>query len=484
METRKNIFYNIILALSQVLFPLITFPYLARTLGPEHIGVINFAESFSRYFIAVAAFGIPIYGVREIAKVQNNLALRSQLLCEIFLINFIASILLSFFYILMIFSLDKLVLEKNVFIFSLIYFVLNVFYLEWFFTGMSQFKYVATRFFIIRLFLVFIVFTFIKTSLDYKYYFQMQVALGVLVAILNFYYLKKYNIVDLKSVKNINLKKHIRPLFILFLTLLSISIYLNLDTVFLGFLSNNETVGYYSSALKLNKLVISILAAISAALFPTLVSLYQKGEIQEFKQLVTDCIYIILSLSLPAVVLIIGCAREIIFILFGENFERSILPLQISSPIILFVSLSTIFGFQILSALSKDRSIFISTLIGMSVSLILSYPLIINFKENGEAIVILITEFTVCLSFIVYSNKFYPLFHYKKFFFQQLISVIPYILIIIIFKTIVDNLFIRFISITSISVLWFSAFHFVILKESLFRTQLLKTIVDKTQISS
>ena len=84
METRKNIFYNIILALSQVLFPLITFPYLARTLGPEHIGVINFAESFSRYFIAVAAFGIPIYGVREIAKVQNNLALRSQLLCEIF----------------------------------------------------------------------------------------------------------------------------------------------------------------------------------------------------------------------------------------------------------------------------------------------------------------------------------------------------------------------------------------------------------------
>ena len=81
--------------------------------------------------------------------------------------------------------------------------MLQVFYLEWFFTGMSQFKYVATRFFIIRLFLVFIVFTFIKSSFDYKYYFQMQVALGVLVAILNFYYLKKYNIIDLKSVKNI-----------------------------------------------------------------------------------------------------------------------------------------------------------------------------------------------------------------------------------------------------------------------------------------
>jgi O-antigen/teichoic acid export membrane protein len=72
METRKNVFYNVLLAISQVLFPLITFPYLARTLGPEHVGVLNFAESFAKYFVLLAALGIPIYGVREVAKVASD----------------------------------------------------------------------------------------------------------------------------------------------------------------------------------------------------------------------------------------------------------------------------------------------------------------------------------------------------------------------------------------------------------------------------
>ena len=74
MSVKNSVFYNVLLAISQVFFPLITFPYLARTLGPEHVGVLNFAESIAKYFVMLAALGIPIYGIREIAKVQNELA--------------------------------------------------------------------------------------------------------------------------------------------------------------------------------------------------------------------------------------------------------------------------------------------------------------------------------------------------------------------------------------------------------------------------
>ena len=71
MSVKNSVFYNVLLAISQVFFPLITFPYLARTLGPEHVGVLNFAESIAKYFVMLAALGIPIYGIREIAKVQK-----------------------------------------------------------------------------------------------------------------------------------------------------------------------------------------------------------------------------------------------------------------------------------------------------------------------------------------------------------------------------------------------------------------------------
>ena len=96
METQKNIFYNVLLAISQVLLPILTFPYLARVLGPEHLGVLNFAESYARYFVLVAAFGIPIYGVREVAKLQNDKEKLRKLFLEIFAINLICHILKLF----------------------------------------------------------------------------------------------------------------------------------------------------------------------------------------------------------------------------------------------------------------------------------------------------------------------------------------------------------------------------------------------------
>ena len=94
MSTQKNVFYNILFALAQVLLPLITFPYLARTLGPTYLGTLNFAESIARYFVLLAAVGIPVYGVRMIAKYSDNKIELSKTFLELFLINLvIASVL-------------------------------------------------------------------------------------------------------------------------------------------------------------------------------------------------------------------------------------------------------------------------------------------------------------------------------------------------------------------------------------------------------
>ena len=99
----------------------------------------------------------------------------------------------------------------------------------------------------------------------------MQVLLSLLIALINFKYL--YSLLDLKNIRlsNLNLKQHLKPLFLLFLTIFSISIYFSLDTILLGFLANNESVGYYSAPLKLIKIIIAVLAAITAAMFPKMV---------------------------------------------------------------------------------------------------------------------------------------------------------------------------------------------------------------------
>ena len=471
MSTQKNVFYNILFAVAQVLLPLITFPYLARILGPYYLGSLNFAESFARYFVLLAAVGIPVYGVRMIAKNNHDKTALSKTFWEIFLINCIVTIGLSVIFILSIFFVDKLAMDKILFTWSLLFFICQVFLFEWLFAGMNQFKFIALRYFFIRLLFIVGVFIFIKNNTDYHKYMALQVAASIFVSLVNFNYLRQYISFDKNIFKELNLKQHIKPLLILFLTLFSISVYLSLDTVLLGFLADNESVGYYSSVLKLNKIIIAVLAAISAAMFPKITSLYQSGEIEKFTEMIQKGFYMIISIGIPTMIVVFACAPQIVFIVLGEGFERSILPLQITAPLILIVSLSSIFGFQILNALSKDKEILISAMIGMVLSIILTFILVSKYKEVGEAITILLTELSVCLAFVYFSKKHFNIKQLLPFILEQLLAAIPYVLIIICIKIIVANTYLQLVVIGVSCLGWFTLFHFLVLKKGLIKEQ-------------
>ena len=482
MNTSKNIFYNVLLAISQVLFPLVTFPYLARTLGPEHIGIINFAESFAKYFTLLAALGIPIYGVREVAKFAQEKLFLSKTFLEIFLINVIGTFLLAFIFAGLIYFVPLLQAEKELFYWALGYFVLQVFHLEWFFTGMNQFKFIAIRSFIIRFFFIAAVFILIRTKVDYVYYFIMQFGLTFFLAVLNGK--KLFELLDFKKIayKSLEFKKHLKPMAILFLTIFTISVYFSLDTILLGFLADNQSVGYYASALKLNRLFIAVLSAISVAMFPNLVSLYHQGFKATFIEKIEQSTYLAMSISLPLVLGIMLCAPEIISVLLGIQFQRAILPVQITAPLIFIISLSGIFGFQVLSAVGKDRSIFIAALIGMLLSIIAAILWVPAFKEIGAAYTILLTEGAVALSFFLFAKAHLNLNAIKTIFFKQVAGAVPYVLIILAFKELVPTTLLRLIVIAIFAAAWFVIFQLYILKNSIYKKQLdkLKVKLFKT----
>ena len=68
---RKNSIFSIIKTGSSILFPLITFPYISRTLLTENVGKINFGLSIVSYFTLVASLGISTYAIRECSGVKK-----------------------------------------------------------------------------------------------------------------------------------------------------------------------------------------------------------------------------------------------------------------------------------------------------------------------------------------------------------------------------------------------------------------------------
>jgi O-antigen/teichoic acid export membrane protein len=176
-------------------------------------------------------------------------------------------------------------------------------------------------------------------------------------------------------------------------------------------------------------------------------------------------------MGIPIMIIVMGCATQIVFIVLGNGYERSVLPLQISAPLILIVSMSSIFGFQILNALSKDKEILKSAIIGMVLSIGLTFMLVSKFKEIGEAITILLTELAVCGAFIYFSKKHYNIKLLLPLIIEQLLAGIPYVIIIIFIKILIANPYAQISTISLLSMVWFFIFHFVILKNGLVKEQ-------------
>ena len=84
---KTNYLFNLLNTVSGLLFPLITFPYASRILLADGIGQVNFFQSIIQYITLLTCLGIPMYAIREIAKVRDDVKERNKTAVEILLLH-------------------------------------------------------------------------------------------------------------------------------------------------------------------------------------------------------------------------------------------------------------------------------------------------------------------------------------------------------------------------------------------------------------
>lgn len=77
-----NAIFNGLQSMLNMLFPLITFPYISRVLSVDGVGKYNFAGSINSYFLMIAALGISTFAVREGAKLRGDRKKSANLLVK------------------------------------------------------------------------------------------------------------------------------------------------------------------------------------------------------------------------------------------------------------------------------------------------------------------------------------------------------------------------------------------------------------------
>lgn len=400
---KKNFCMNAILTMSQFIFPLITFPYVSRILLAEGTGKVSFATSIISYFAMFAQLGIPTYGIRACAQVRNDKKKLSKTAQEIFIINIIMSILAYIVFFIALCNVPRLKDEKTLLIIVSATIFFNAIGMEWLYKALEQYTYITIRSVIFKFIALIAMFLLIHQQSDYIIYGAISIFASSASNIFNFFNVHKY--ISLRPVGEYNFKQHLKAVSVFFALSCAATIYVNLDTVMLGFMKTNVDVGYYNAAVKIKTILVSIVTSLGTVLLPRASYYVEHGLKEDFYRITKKAINFVFLVATPLMLYFMFFAKEGIFFLSGNTYGGAIVPMQIIMPTLFFIGLTNIMGMQILVPLGKENIVLYSEIVGAVVDLAINYILIPKYASAGAAIGTLVAEIAVWIVQYIYLRK-------------------------------------------------------------------------------
>lgn len=399
---KYNIIYNILYQILSILVPLVTAPYISRVLGKDGMGIYGFAYSISHYFVLFCMLGILNYGNREISIISNDINKRTAKFAQIYIIQFISGIISLLVYILFVFFFIKD--NQIIFYLQTLYIISGILDISWFYFGIEKFKITTVISALNKIFTTLLIFVFVKSYNDVWIYTLILAGGTLFNNVLYWSFLKRF--ISNISIDFNKIKQHIKPLLLLFIPVIAISVYKYIDKVMLGVMLDIGEVGIFEAAEKLTNIPIGVISAIGTVMLPRISNMLNKEE-DKSKVIKYNIISLelVMFLSIGMTFGLAGISDVFVPLFYGNDFLNSYKVLLFLLPCLVFVSWANVIRTQYLLPNKKDTIFCLSVIIGAIVNVISNFILIPYFGAVGAAISTIIAEFTVCVYQSIVANK-------------------------------------------------------------------------------
>lgn len=337
----QNFSFLSLLQVFNLLAPLITYPFLIRVLGKETYGLVVFAQAIIGYLLILVSFGFNISATKEISIHRDNKEKLDEIVSSVLLIKIIL-FLFSFAVLgLFLIFLKRVEGFELLLLLSMTACIGDIIFPIWYFQGIEKMKYITLITVIIRLIILTLIFVLISRPRDYLWVPAIN-GFGYLIAgfislVIIFYKHKiQFHFQPLRI-----LKYYFRDSLPLFVSNLSISLYLSTNKVITGAFLGMQEVAYYDLAEKLTTFLKLPQSVLSQSLFPKISRERNSGFVKRIFRFS-------MVFNLGLLLLLLLFSKSIILVLGGEPMlpSRSVVCLlALTVPVI---AMSNIFGFQIL----------------------------------------------------------------------------------------------------------------------------------------
>ena len=350
MGLKKNIAYSSILTTSLYFFQFITYPYVSRVLGVTNIGICNFVQSVVLFTSLFSTFGITALGIREIAAAKGDKERLDKAFSGIFQINLLFTFFVIVLYIIAIEILPQLTPYRKLLYIGILQILFNTLIIEWLFKGLEDFKYITMRTIVVRITYVVSIFVFIRDKEDYNLYFVITVGLYVLNGLINSIYSHKFVKFSWQSIRVV-FKRYSFPILFLGCQTLLQTLYTSFNVVYLGFVSNDDQVGYYTTATKIQNIILALYTSFTLVMMPRISAMLAANDMDNVRIMIRKSFSILYTFAFPIIIITEVFAPEIVAIIAGSGYEPAVPLLRIVTPLILIIGLEKYH--EILSVMMK-----------------------------------------------------------------------------------------------------------------------------------
>jgi len=430
---KKNFIFQVLYQIIVLIIPLIISPYLTRTLGSNSLGIYSYTYSIAYYFLIFINLGISKHGQRIInARKDDDIALRKTFWSLIF-DRFIMSIIVSCcFFVFLFFVASE---YKDIYLYQFLFVCSAVFDITWLYYGLENFKKVVFKNLIIKIIECVLIFILIHSPNDLWVYTIIKsgsILLGNLSLVPN-------AIRTIKPIKfSINdMKEHFKPLLLLFICVLSSSLYTVLDRTLIGqMVENIDSVAFYEYSEKIINIPKSIIAVIGVVLFPKACYFYNKNMFDKQQEYIHYSVILTALLGIGCTFGLLAISSKFVSLYYGDDFSTCGDIIKAMSPLILIITLGDIFRSEYIIPSGKDIVYVISTVISAIINIVLSIVLIPILGIYGAVVGTISAELFGFVFQYFYSRKIYRL---KKLCYDFIPFVIPGVLMYLLLAIIDKN---------------------------------------------
>lgn len=397
----KNSLYNAVYQVLNLIFPLISSMYVARVLSPDGVGRVAYAQNIASYFSTAAALGIPTVGLRVISVARDNRAKLNQEFSELAILNAVLTSVSVICYFAVIFCIPAFRADLRLYFAAGLVVAFNYINIDWLYQGHEEYGYIVARNIVTKVLSIGALLLFVKSKEDYLTY----AVITSLATCGNYLFnaIRARKLVT-PQFRNLHIRRHIKPVFLLGISLFLNAIYGKVDTTMLGVMAGEASVGYYSYAHKVLQIATSFCAAVTAAFLPRL-SYYFEHDKERFHALVARGVQIASFLAFPAATGLFLLAPEAIEVLFGADFLPAAQTLRVFSVMILISAFGNLLCYQMMICSGNEKKL-VPILSGAAIlNVMLNSLLIPKLQQDGAAIASVCTELFINGIEVIYTTR-------------------------------------------------------------------------------